>query len=860
MRATRRDILKGMTSLAAISAASSAVPAFAQVGPSAVGAAAEEVVKSVCVHCVNFCAIEARKVGGVIRSIRPDPARRDIYNHGLCPKGVAGAFTSYNPYRLKKPLKRTNPKKGLDQDPKWVEITWDEAFQTISERLAKIKAENPSKFIWQHGHGKYLIGDNFPKAFGKAFGTPNVIHRTTTCEAARHVGDDVTWGYHGIMPDVDNCNLLIAFGTNYFEAEQYARWLDHAVTRAKERGMKVIVVEPRLSHPAAKADMWVPIRPGKDVVFVMALTRLLIDAGQVDEPFLVTYTNAPQLVGPNGRILRNAAGEPLVWDTVTNAAVPFAEGVKPALRGSFTVDGKTVRTGLEVYYADHLAEMTPEAAGEIAGVPAETIREVAKMIAAEVRLGTTTKVQGYSHRYRPVALYTWRGMTAKEFGVQNWRSALILQMLLGIPDAIGGLKLGKVYDHPEYMEPAKCEYPPKRVDLAKSVYFPNGHHDVCQQVALTVLDPKAYGLPYVPEMQIFYATNRPMSTADTGPQFASMEKTFNVTIEVHMTETAWMSDIVLPDLGYLESWHFAPTRASPWAKHTAIRQPVVSVFGLKHDGYTILWELAKRLGILDAYVSAMNDTWGLKTVKFEKGKEYGPKEAVEVIWRDATGGKPFDEAMKTGFVGGPVKPEDFYGKGIEAKCKGPGKPKLQFYGDGLAGTAEKIRKTVEEKGIKNLDVAKYTIAYAPLPRKEHAFPTPHVEAAKLPFYLISFKRMYRNQSGCSNTNPILNFALGKDAAENAVLINGRTAASIGVADGDLVTIETRIGKVTGKCRITEGIRPDTIGVSYHYGHAIPSWPEYSRKGIDVNRVIELHPDVICGMNSTNDTKCNVTKA
>jgi molybdopterin-containing oxidoreductase family molybdopterin binding subunit len=850
-----------MSSLAAFAAASGGLAAIPRLGSAAAGAgrSAPEFVKTVCVHCVNFCALEVRREGGIIRSIGPDPARRDIYNHGICPKGVSGGFNVYNPYRVKVPLKRTNPQKGLDQDPKWVEISWEEAFQTIAERMDRIRRDNPSKLIWQHGHGKYLIGDNFPKAFGKAFGTPNVIHRTTTCESARHVADDITWGYHGYLPDIEHCNLFVVFGANYMEAEQFARWLDHATTDARERGMKVISVEPRLSHVGAKADQWIPVRPGKDVVVVLALTRLLIDGGHVDEPFLVTYTNAPQLVGADGKVLRDADGEPLVWDSVSSAPKRFVDGVVPALRGSYSVDGQPVRTAFDVY-ADSLKDMTPEVAAEIAGVPAETLRDLAMQIARAARIGTTTRIGDFTHRYRPVSIHTWRGMTAKEFGVQTWRAGLMLQMILGIPDAIGGNKLGKVFSKPDYMAPSKCEYPPKRVDLAKSVYFPNGHHDVCQQVALTVLEPAAYGLPYTPEMQVFYATNRPVSTSDARTQFRGLEKTFNVTIEVHMSETAWMSDIVLPDLAYLESWHFAPVRAHPHAKHTGIRQPVVNPFGLQHDGFTILWELAKRLGIRDEYVDAINKEWNLEQFKFEKGRDYTPREAVEVLWGNATKGTPFEVALEKGFIGKRISPAEVYTGGIEAKMKGPGKPKMQFYGDSMVHTMEKIRKTVSQHAIKNIDVSAYEVAYSPIPLKAHAFPTPHREAGHLPFYLITFKRMYRNQMACSNTNPILNFALGRDVLENGVLINTGTAAGLGVRDGDQVTVETRLGKVTGKAQLTEGIRPDTVGISYHYGHSLPSFPAYARKGIAVNDVIELHPDKISGMNSYNDTKCNVYRA
>jgi len=812
-----------------------------------------------CVQCVNFCGIEVHKVGGVVRSIFPDRARRDYYNHGICPKGTSGLFAAYNPYRVKVPLKRTNPKKGLDQDPKWVEISWEEAFETIASRLKKIRGDNPSKLIWQHGHGKYLIGDQFPKAFCKAFGTPNVIHRTTTCEAARHVADELTWGYHGFLPDIDHCNLLVVFGSNYFEAEQFARWMDHAVTNARERGMKIVSVEPRYSHVAAKADQWIPVRPGKDIAILLALSRQLIETGNIDEPFLVTYTNAPQLVGADGKVLRDDKGEPLVWDTVSGAATAYREGVVPALRGSYTVGDAPVQTAFDVF-AESLADMTAEAAADIAGVPAEVIRKLGEDIAAAARLGTTTRVGDVTQRYRPVAIHTWRGLAAKEFGVQSWRAGLMLQMLLGNADAVGGLHLHDVYKKPDYFEPAKCEYPPKRVDLAKSVYYPNGQHDVCQQVALTLLDPKAFGLPYEPEMQMFYATNRPVSTSDTATQFRSFEKTFNVVIEVNMSETAWMADILLPDLNYLESWHLSPTRWTPTTKHTAIRQPVTNVYNIPYDAYGVLWELAKRLDMRDAYIEQINAAWGLKNFPLEPGRDYTPRETVERVWAEKTKGKPFDIALKDGFLGKKLGPEDTYLKGVEAQFKGPGKPKLMFYGDHMVRTLEKVKKTVAEHGIQNIDLAQYEIAYSPFPIKAHAFPTPHREAEHLPFYLITYKRMYRNQMACDATNPILNFALGRDTGENYVVMNAGTGAEMGVNDGDQVVVETRIGKLQGKVQLSEGIRPDTVGISYHYGQASPGFPDYARKGMAVNDVLELHPDKVSGMNSFNDTKCKVYPA
>lgn len=859
---TRRGFVKCMGALAGAASIGGGIPAIAAAAEKAksprTAGKAERYVKSTCCHCVNFCGIKVKMAGDVIEAIYPDEARAEFYNWGICPKGVSGLFNTYNPYRIKTPLKRTNPIKGVDQDPGWVEISWEEAFDAITQRMKKIRQDNPSKLIWHHGHGKYLIDDTLPKAFCAAFGTPNVIHRTTTCESSRHVADELTWGYHGFLPDLKHTNYLINLGANYYEAEQWARWLDHASTEAKERGMKVVALDPRLSVTAAKANEWVPIRPGKDVMFLLAMAKELIEAGLIDEEFLLTYTNSPNLVGDDGKILRDKEGRQLIWDTASNSARPLGEGAKPALRGDYTVDGANCRTGFQLF-VDSLKDVTPAHAAEVCGVPADTIKRVAREFGMAAQIGATTVIDGVKLRYRPVAIHSFRGTAAKEYGVQNWRAALMVQMMVGCVDAVGGINLHDVYKNPKYMEPAKCEYPPKRVDLAQSVFFPNGHHDVCQQVALTVANPGEFGLPYEPEMQIFYATNRAFSTSEPGRQFDGMKKTFNVGIEIVLTETMQMCDIVLPDLTYLEAWHFAPTRWTPDSKHTAIRQPVANVYNLKYEAMSILWELARRLELRDKYIEQLNDRFKLKEYKFETGRDYSPRETVEVLWAEKTHGKPFGEAMEKGFVGKKVSTKDKYLNGVEGKFKGTGKPKMHFYAEQMVHTFEKVSETARKHDIRKIDLARYRVALSPIPLKDHAFPTPHREAADHPFYLTTYKRMYRNQAGNTAQNPILN-ALGSDTTENFILMNRATAGKLNIRDGGKAAIETRVGKVIGKVKLTEGIRPDTVAVSYHYGHFSAGFPAYAKKGIWINQALELHPDLVSGMNSFNDTKCKVYKA
>src|ERR1019366_9681896 len=98
----------------------------------------------------------------------------------------------------------------------------------------------------------------------------------------------------------------------------------------------------------------------------------------------------------------------------------------------------------------------------------------------EARSDKTIGLAGLPLLYRPAVLYTFRGLSAKEHGVQGWRTGLILNMLVGNIDAVGGLILGGAYGRPQYFDVSKCEYPPTRADLAQSVYFPYANHQIAQ--------------------------------------------------------------------------------------------------------------------------------------------------------------------------------------------------------------------------------------------------------------------------------------------------------------------------------------------------------------------------------------------
>jgi len=281
---------------------------------------------------------------------------------------------------------------------------------------------------------------------------------------------------------------------------------------------------------------------------------------------------------------------------------------------------------------------------------------------------------------------------------------------------------------------------------------------------------------------------------------------------------------------------------------------VINPFNLEHDGFSIFWELSKRAGFRDKYAEAINKRWKLKKPKFETGHDYTDRQSVEILWANKAK-KDFQVALDSAFVGKKKGLGDRY-KGVEKEFKGAGKPKIKLYADQLVGSYEKVVETVKKNNL-NLDLAKYKIALSPLPLKEHAFPTPHREAKDFPLYLITHKQMYRNQSGFSANNALVNSVITN---ENYVAINSATAKELGIKDGDTVVVDSRVGKAKGKAKVVEGIRPDTVAVSYHYGQFSPGYAPDARKGIYINQVMELHPDLVAGMNSFNDTKVRVAKA
>lgn len=181
-------------------------------------------------------------------------------------------------------MKRTNPRKGLDQDPGFVEISWEEALQTVAARLKTVLEDDPRKLVVVSGFGQAGAYHSGLRPFLSAFKSPNDIpSRGSAC--AYHFGTEYVQGQRpDCVVDLDRCEYVINIGRSQGPNIAVASSGTRIHLDALERGAKIITVDPRCSPEASKATRWVPIRPGTDLAFLLEMLHVvLFEIGSIDE-------------------------------------------------------------------------------------------------------------------------------------------------------------------------------------------------------------------------------------------------------------------------------------------------------------------------------------------------------------------------------------------------------------------------------------------------------------------------------------------------------------------------------------------------------------------------------------------------
>ena len=242
-----------------------------------------------CLNCQARCAIRVRVVNGKAVKITGNPESR-VSDGEICPRGHIGLQVLYDPGRINTPLKRTNNQKGDGVDPKWVSISWDQALGEITDRLNKLREKGePNKLLLFYGLNTISSQDMIIR-FAEAYGTPNLISGDGLESETEKSGNWLADGHYGSTAyDLDQTNYILAFGADLLEsAKPLSRYLRKwgKIRREKPNRTKIVVIHPRYSVTAAKADEWIPIHPGTDGALAMALAHVIISEDLFDKTFV----------------------------------------------------------------------------------------------------------------------------------------------------------------------------------------------------------------------------------------------------------------------------------------------------------------------------------------------------------------------------------------------------------------------------------------------------------------------------------------------------------------------------------------------------------------------------------------------
>ena len=228
-------------------------------------------IPSSCAFCYGSCSIKVHRVDGVLVKIEGNP-ESSVGKGRLCAKGAAGLMIHYDPNRLTKPLRRTNPNKGIGVDPGWKEISWDEAITEIVSHLKRIRQDDPRKLVIQRTT-TVTANKNPLQAFSFGFGTPNqsVSGGGLHCGNGAHLISGIMHASWGVVPDFEYCNYAVYFGASKGHSAGHCATSNMGLAAdARARGMKLVVFDPMCNFASAKASEWVPLRVGTDAAAALA--------------------------------------------------------------------------------------------------------------------------------------------------------------------------------------------------------------------------------------------------------------------------------------------------------------------------------------------------------------------------------------------------------------------------------------------------------------------------------------------------------------------------------------------------------------------------------------------------------------
>jgi len=680
-------------------------------------------IPTMCEMCVWRCGVLAKVEEGRVVKLEGNPDHPNSKGK-LCARGQSGLMNTYDPDRVLTPLIRV----GQRGEGKFRKASWDEALDVVAANMLKIKEQYGAQaMIFSSTHNLSQV--QFENLL-YAFGSPNYGTQRSLCFNAMVTAFSLTYGIEEPSRDYTSVKYILLTGRNLLEAISTSETSD--LMDAVARGAKLVVLDPRFTKTASKATEWLPIRPGTDLAFILAMINVIVTEKLGDCEFTARYA-----------------------------------------------------VGCDKLPA-HIAFYTPEWAAKKTGIEADTIRRIAREFAAAMSDAlahpgwrTSNFINSFQTERAIATLNAIVGNVLTPGGCLNAEN----------PEA-SGITLGK---------PSQPPYP--RLSSLRLDGVPWKYPLVPLKLGVfqELRDAVLTGQPYQAHGWFIARQNPVLSLPDrqkTLEAFGKMD--FIVTVDIIMNDSAWFSDVVLPEASYLERYD----PLLPVSGKVFIRQPVIEPQGEAQSALWIYKQLGERLGLGDFF-------------QYQDEEDYIRQQLAPL------GNYSLEELRLHGYVEPPAKE-----KSQEITFNTPS-GKVEVYSETLANAGYPALPTWEEP------------------------PSPNADQ----FYLLTGKVGQHTQMGTQN-----NQLLHKYEDYPRLWMNPEAADKLGLKDWELVEVTSEVGSVKVPVQVTPAIRADCVYLTPGYGHLSKGLRTAYGDGVSDSVLHVTYVDPVSGGQALSQTFVTVKKA
>jgi anaerobic selenocysteine-containing dehydrogenase len=756
----------------------------------------KESIRTYCPMSKSRCGVIASVENGRFVKLEPDPLHP---NRGICVKGESAPQMVYDPLRLKYPLRRTRPKTA--DDPGWVRVGWDEALSEITSRLKSLQAQHGAESVFFYrgaaGGSSALEYEPFMIRFASVFGSPNTVSTGHICNWHKDSGSLYTYGSGIPAPDFENSACILLWGHN-----PNASWPTQAmrISRAVNRGAKLIVIDPRAIPLTKKAALWLPVRPGSDGLLALSFLYVMLEEQLYDTGFLHRWTNGgllisseaggpltSEMLSPDTKpgqfvVWNEQSAEPAFYDPKTFTNDPA--GARAAFGGSYKIrlaDGREVnaRPAFDLFQ-ERIRGYAPEKTAARTGIAPEIVRKA-------VRLFTATK---------PNCYYTYNGIEQHANSMQINRAVCLFYALTGNLDRRGGnVRFPKPpANDVEGRNLLSPEQTKKRLGFAARPLGPTNTGKVQAYEAYKAI---LTGKPYPVRGFLSFGGDIILSNGDTEMGKRALQSLdLYVQTEFYETPPARYADFLLPASTPWESWNVR-TSFEQGPETSTYMQYRSQLIPPQHDSrpdLEIIFDLAARMGFGEKF-------WGGDL-----------KRAFDYIL-EPTGVTLAELKRQPGGITVPMEVK--YQKYLKNGFKTP------------SGKVEIYSVTFAEHG------------YDPLPgfvMPEEIFGAETLR--NFPFTLTTAKSI-NFCHGQHRSVPSLRRKIPEPFAE----INAQDAQSCGIRDGEMIRVETAVSAITLKAVLNSQLPQKVVRVMHGWWQGcpeleLPAYDPFSSAGANVNLIMK----------------------